>query len=68
MYTSFVHVMLVLQMIGMGATITGLVYSYTTDINIIKVLLYIEPIIMSSANFHENNEEDINNSEGLNML
>jgi hypothetical protein len=60
--------MLVLQMIGMGATITGLVYSYTTDINIIKVLLYIEPIIMSSANFHENNEEDINNSEGLNML
>ena len=60
--------MLVLQMIGMGAIFAGPVYSYTVDLNIIEVLLYLEAIIMASANFNEYNRDDLNNFEGLNML
>jgi hypothetical protein len=67
-FDSFVHTMLVLQMIGMGAIFAGLVYSYTVDLHIIKVLLYLEAIIMASANFNEYNRDDLNNFEGLNML
>ena len=60
--------MLILQMGGMSAIFAGLVYSYTVDLHIIKVLLYLEAIIMASANFNEYNRDDLNNFEGLNML
>ena len=67
-FTSFVHVMLILQSVGMGAIFAGLIYSYTSDINIIKVLLYLEAIIMATSNFNEYNRDDLKNFEGLNML
>tara|TARA_B110000285_G_C15081048_1_gene593523 strand:+ start:509 stop:904 length:396 start_codon:yes stop_codon:yes gene_type:complete len=67
-FDSFVHTMLVLQSIGMGSIFGGLIYSYTTDLNIIKVLLYLEAVIMASANFNEYNRDDLFNYEGLNML
>lgn len=53
---------------GMGVVFFGTIYSYTHDINIIKGLLYLEAIIMASANFNEYNRDDLNNFEGLNML
>ena len=67
-FDSFVHTMLILQMGGMSAIFAGLVYSYTVDLNIIRVLLYLEAIIMASANFNEYNRDDLNNFEGLNTL
>ena len=67
-FDSFVHTTLILQSIGMGAILLGLIYSYTTNLNVIKGLLYIEAIIMASANFNEYNRDDLNNYEGLNML
>lgn len=57
-----------LQSIGMGVVFFGTIYSYIIDINIIKGLLYLEAIIMASANFNEYNRGDLNNFEGLNML
>ena len=38
------------------------------DINAIKFTLYLEAIIMASANFNEYNRDDLKNFEGLNML
>ena len=52
----------------MGFIFAGLIYSYTTDLNILKVLLYLEAVIMASANFNEYNRDDLFNYEGLNML
>ena len=45
----------------MGFIFGGLIYSYTTDLNIIKVLLYLEAVIMASANFNVYNREDLIN-------
>ena len=67
-FDSFVIVMLILQSIGMGFVFFGIIYSYIADLNIIKVLLYLEAIIMASANFNEYNRDDLFNYEGLNML
>jgi hypothetical protein len=67
-FDSFVIVMLILQSIGMGFVFFGIIYSYIADLNIIKVLLYLEAIIMAIANFNEYNRDDLLNYEGLNML
>lgn len=52
----------------MGIVLVGTIYSYIRDINVIKGLLYLEAIIMASANFNEYNRDDLKNYEGLNML
>jgi hypothetical protein len=52
----------------MGFVFFGIIYSYIADLNIIKGLLYLEAIIMASANFNEYNRDDLKNFEGLNML
>ena len=52
----------------MGGVFFGTIYSYYIDINIMKGLLYVEAIIMASANFNEYNRDDMINFEGLNML
>ena len=67
-FDSFVIVMLILQSIGMGFVFFGIIYSYIADLNIIKVLLYLEAIIMACANFNVYNRDDLFNYEGLNML
>lgn len=67
-FDNFVHTTLILQSIGMGSVFFGTIYSYIIDINIIKGLLYLEAIIMASANFNEYNRDDLKNFEGLNML
>ena len=55
-------------MIGMGVVFFGTIYSFTHDLGIIKGLLYLEALIMATANLNEYNRDDINNFEGLNML
>ena len=67
-FDNFVHTTLILQSIGMGSVFFGTIYSYIIDINVIKGLLYLEAIIMASANFNEYNRDDLKNFEGLNML
>ena len=52
----------------MGIVLVGTIYSYIRDISVIKGLLYLEAIIMASANFNEYNRDDLKNFEGLNML
>ena len=60
--------MIVLQLVGMGFTCVGMVYSYFVNISIIKWLLYIQALQMTLSNFNGYVEENTINFEGLNML
>lgn len=51
----------------MGFVILGLIYSIKR-IEVIKVILYLQAVIMASSNFNEYNRDDVKNFEGLNML
>ena len=67
-FSIFVKHAIIYQSIGMVTIGLGLVYSYLRDISIIKPILYLQAIIMSSSNFNEYHKGDLTNFQGLNML
>ena len=66
-FNQFVRTFIIVQAIGMGFVILGLIYSIKR-IEVVKVILYLQAVIMASSNFNEYNRDDLKNFEGLNML
>ena len=66
--TDFEKAMIIVQSIVTVMLVSGLYYSWKHDLNLVRVLLYLQAFQMILSNFNVYDREDSMNFEGLNML